>query len=182
MSSPGTGVVRLARTGVLAAVMVALSLASHLVAGGHPPEAWSLFPAAAIGVGTAYIATRRRTGFGTIFALLSIAQFGFHSLAEWCPPWCVSDAHEMMEHADGSSMTAAHLVAALVSAGIVAYGDRILWMLWQWLTRHLTFTPIPPQVVATSFNPFVLDRSVPPTRPATGALSRRGPPLISAFV
>ena len=181
MSSPGVGLVRLARTAVLASVMVALATASHVLAGGHEPEVWAFLPATAIALSTSHVLTFTRANLAATFGVLSLAQFGFHSIAEWCPPWCVHPMEHLAEHASGPGMSAAHLGAAFVTALIVTHGDGLLWALWQWLTRTLRI-PTSPKLIAERYcTPTFFTRRVPTSAPATGALSRRGPPQFPAF-
>ncbi|MCE5288565.1 MAG: hypothetical protein LLG14_04910 [Nocardiaceae bacterium] len=182
MSSPGSGFVRLARTAVLASVMISLAAASHMLAGGHEPESWAFLPATVVAVGASYAVTFTRANLLATFGVLSLAQFGFHSIAQWCPPWCADPMDHMVEHASSSAMTVGHLTAAFLTALVIAYGDRLLWTLWNWATRHVTAFTVGVLLPESSCAPIFFTRPVPASRPASGALSRRGPPLFPAFV
>ncbi|CAM3897743.1 hypothetical protein [Smaragdicoccus niigatensis] len=182
MSSPGSGLVRLARTAVLASVMISLAAASHVLAGGHEPESWAFLPATVVALGASYAVTFTRTNLLATFGVLSLAQFGFHSIAEWCPPWCTDPMDHMAEHASSSGMTAGHLTAAFLTALVVAYGDQLLWTLWRWVTRDVRVAARIALDVEHVCAPIFFARPVPASRPASGALSRRGPPLFPAFV
>lgn len=181
MSSPGCGSVRAIRVAYLASVVLALAIASHVLAGGHQPELHAIGPAAILAIASAYLLTRGPMGFVATFALLGAAQFGFHYLAEWCPPWCAPVAHHMTDHSDGLAMPTAHVAAAAASAAIVAYGDRVLWAFGEWLATRLLLVALEPVAAENFCTPFVFTRTVPAPPPGAGAVARRGPPLTLAF-
>lgn len=136
------GWVRLARAGILGAVSLLLATAGHIVGGGALPGAALL---ALTGGGLALIAvslTGRRVKFATLFSVLALEQVLLHLLFHAASAGNGCTAVAMPGHgmtvatvcgtaagaaAYGWSMVLGHTVAVLLTAWLMARGERWLW-------------------------------------------------------
>lgn len=158
------------RAALSALVVVLLSLAFHLLAGGTAPAAPTLGWLGA-GSGVAALAlTRRAVGPGRLVLLLAVAQVVLHHSFE-------AGAHAHATHGPDAPlpMVATHVLATALTALVLRHGQRLLRAGLDRVVRSTLLTPrpvpVPPRgVVAVS-------RPVPPAAPATGAASGRAPPL-----
>lgn len=125
MTSPAHGALRLLRGGVLTAVATLCALAGHVVAGGAILGLAALVVAGWLGAAFVLLADRRR-GFADILVASFAAQVVFHVIfAITChgsqgPAPLLPDA----------PMVAGHAAAAACLAGLLAYGERVLWGLY----------------------------------------------------
>jgi len=157
--------VRLARSIAAALVCVVAACAGHLSGGGQMPAA----AAAVVFAGAAPIAwflSSRRITPGQMIGLLVLCQVGVHLGAP---------------HADmsmGPAMLAGHVAATLVSAAVLARGERFVWELARLLRLRLApllhlLVPVP------SLRPLhavVAPRSLHDAR-LVYSRSLRGPPV-----
>lgn len=117
---PASAPCRLVRAFVVAAVCVGCMLSAHVLAGGMVVPARSLLLVyGAVGAVTYGLSGRRWT-FGRLLVALGAAQVVLHPtfdlLAGGAPMGSTDD-----------TMLAAHGVAALVLAAVMARGDAVLW-------------------------------------------------------
>ncbi len=77
--APATGVLRLARAGVLTLATVSLSLAAHVAAGGSAPGLVGLLLVVVPVLAATLLTTGRRLGLTGIGSLVAITQVGLHS-------------------------------------------------------------------------------------------------------
>lgn len=132
---------RWGRAGLFALVAVALSLGAHLAGGGTPPGPFTVLAGGVLVAGVCGGLAGRQLGRSAIVLLLSAAQLGLHTAYAR-----VADAHAMPSHlhssmAPGSlphaeplahqgwTMLAAHAVATVLLALLLAHGEAILWAL-----------------------------------------------------
>lgn len=145
MTSPDRGLLRAARSGALALVVLALAAAGHRVGGGRLPGLPGLATLAALAAVPTAFATRRRLGLPSLVGLLAVGQLVLHTA------FAALGADPGMPmghvHAGGGiggalpgpgadagielPMLAAHVVATVLTAAVLAWGERALWALWQ---------------------------------------------------
>lgn len=170
--APTRGVPRIVRGASLAVVSAALAVAAHTVAGGMMPDP-GLTALLTVGVAAVGIAMAdRRRSQGAILLVLGAAQLATHVLLSVA-------SQGMPDVVDPLVMTAAHAVAVLVAAVLLARADGVVFglagLLAMLLPRVLV-TPPPPA------GPHVSWRWVVPVDRATAVLlrlasPRRGPPV-----
>ena len=196
MTDPGPGPlrgrVRLLRAGVLGGTSLGLALTGHLAGGGHqPPLALLVVCAALLGL-TALTATARRVRLVVLLPLLGVQQALLHlafdagATAAGCgavDPHAGHAAGAVLGCAPGATamsmpgwpMTAAHVVATVLTAWLLVRGERTLWALADRVVRAATAAPSPRRHPVDD----LLVR-VPAALAATSPLSRaapRGPPV-----
>lgn len=138
MTSPGLGLVRHARAAVVAATAVMLSVAGHVVGGGHSPHPVTMSVLVLVAMIPVYVLGRRQLGLPALLVLLGGAQVGVHHLLSLPSPLPHAGHHAAspgMSMGGGShpvAMTLGHAVATVVLAVLLAHGDSALWRLW-WL-------------------------------------------------
>lgn len=152
-----------------ALVVVLLSLAFHLLAGGSAPAAPTLGWLAGASAVAALPLTRRRVGPARLVLLLAVAQVVLHRSFE-------AGGHAHAGHGPDTPlpMVATHVLATALTALVLRHGQRVVRAGLERVVRSGLLTPrpvlVPPRgVVAAS-------RPVPPPAPATGAASGRAPP------
>ncbi len=189
---------RLLRTGTIAALILGLAAGGHLAGGGLLPEPAILLRLCALTVLPVTVATKFRLSFPALAGLLGAGQAGlhwaFHALST-AAPLAPPDHSGHSEHglnvmplmtgmtpagteagADGWQMFAAHALATVTTAAVLARGEQALWALAAWL-RPLVELPVPCAIVPARVPgactaPIVLTRDQLVRRiPA-----RRGPP------
>jgi hypothetical protein len=208
MGSPGDGALRVARTVAVTAVVVGLAVAAHVAGGGRPPRALGLV---GLALATAYVCAwlaRRRLSLPVLAGVLAAGQWALHHtfdvLEASCATTIVPAAHaghtvaagscEPVAAAAGSGLAAgqhlaapswamllAHVAATLVSALVLASGERALWALCGLLA---TLVPALPRAAAPVAVPARRAPDVPAApRPRRAVLlrtsPRRGPPAAS---
>lgn len=77
--APATGVLRLARAGVLTLATVSLSLTAHVAAGGSAPGLVGLLLVVVPVLAATLLTTGRRLGLACVGSLVAITQVGLHS-------------------------------------------------------------------------------------------------------
>lgn len=176
MSGPTSSRWRLLRSAAFAAVATQLAALGHMVGGGGRPDlAVLLIGSVTIGATVTGLARRRRT-WPAIFGLLAGCQVAFHLLFS-VDMHAMSGAHSFLP-ADPLRMLAFHLIAAALSAWVLAGGEAALFRLFALLRRSVLVGPAPlpidlPPEWTASF------RGFRPPRPTGALLStspRRGPP------
>jgi len=182
---------RLVRGCAVAGVGTALAVGAHVAGGGEGvPVVPVLLPVLALSIGCVVAARRAWTLGRLLLALLALQAVVHGSL------WLTSADHPVdprlaelatshAAHVHGASsnapgMLAAHAVAVLVAAGLLAGVDRAVLMLWR-LGRAVlgvrpAVAPLPSALVVVPVTPS-------PSRPRSLAVlvsPRRGPPVLLA--
>ncbi|WP_411375507.1 hypothetical protein ACLH0K_03675 [Arthrobacter sp. MPF02] len=195
----------LVRSSALAGVILTLAAGAHVAGGGQLPAPGILLAVLALTALVSTAATRLRLSFPAIGALLGAGQLALHELFSMLstPALAAGPAAPHHGHQHGGAlpelvfvaghtapaesgpaqlMLAAHLLATLASAFLLAKGEDALWALAAWL-RPLTGLPrattpdaVPP--VSAIFPP-----AAPPRSPWRNLRqdSRRGPPSAVAL-
>ncbi len=171
MTTPGSGAVRHARSLLVSAVIVALSVAGHLAGGGRSPHPLAIALLLACASVPAYAFARRRLGIVTLIALLGAGQYAVHYTLAASPMRAPGHSESMPTHGLDSSrgglvMLVAHLVATFVAAGLLAHGDSLLWTIWRLLSSAVrriwsrALLPLlrPRSVVAIDFGTNLISR------------------------
>lgn len=117
---PATGPLRIVRALVVAAACVGITLSAHLFGGGAPVPARMLLLIWAAVALIAYAASGRRWTVGRLVLVFGLAQLVLH------PAFDLAGGMRPMASTD-VPMLAAHGVAALVLAVVMARGDTVLW-------------------------------------------------------
>ena len=183
--------IRLVRGCAVAGVGTALAVGAHVAGGGQGvPVVPVLLPVLALSIGCV-VAARRAWTLGRLLLALLAPQAVVHGSL-----WLTSADHPVdprlaelatshAAHVHGASsnapgMLAAHAVAVLVAAGLLAGVDRAVLMLWR-LGRAVlgvrpAVAPLPSALVVVPVAPS-------PSRPRSLAVlvsPRRGPPVLLA--
>lgn len=153
---PGEGGWRLLRAAVLGGSSLLLASGAHLLGGGGVPNAAVLVLAFCLAGLVAVSVTARRCRLPSLLAVLGVEQTGLHLLFGStaangvCSPVAVAPLHGVhaealctsatghpgmaptglsvaLVHQAGLSMVLAHLVALLVTAWLLARGERWVW-------------------------------------------------------
>lgn len=139
MTNPGGGALRVARGGVLAVLCTLVAIAGHARGGGEAPPIPALLAVAAL-VGTAFVVLAdRRRGFTEILFAALACQPAFH-LAFSIP------VHEAGAVAPiDAPMVGGHVLAGVVTATLLTYGEDALWAVYHLLTgvRAPVLEPVP---------------------------------------
>ena len=199
MQTPDRGAWRLARGAAVASTVVGLAAGAHLAAGGLLPGPWLLLALTCLVLCATLLLAARRMSAPVLLAVLGAGQLGLHQAFCWFGVPTVA-VHPPGHHpgagllavdpveavhagasADGS-MTAAHVVATVVAALVLARGEALLWRLWTW------WQPLRAVVVAVLRLPVLPRVPHPPAavvpRPAfvvARRVPRRGPPRVPAL-
>jgi hypothetical protein len=196
-SAPTRGGVRVARAAAFGVAALTIAAGAHVAAGGVLPSVTVLALLAVPVTVVAVALTGRRCGPGLLVGSMAAAQILLHetlvALTTQVPgdlagQMSAASASAMgghaMAHTDGRSvtMTAAHVVATLVTALLLARGEQALWQL---VSRLLPTLPcLPRLLLACGPRPARVLLSVPALRPSlvSGGSGLRGPParLIAA--
>ena len=155
-ASPLQGARRLVRVAALGGSSLLLATAAHLVGGGQlPTTAWLLVLTVLLGM-VATTLTARRVRLSTLMLVLGVEQVGLHAALAWmsvpppdagCGSWhsaahhvaaaatCPSGSGEPAAGGAGSVtgpgllMWAAHTVAVVLTAVLLARGEAWLWQI-----------------------------------------------------
>jgi hypothetical protein len=177
--SPGRGVLRWTRAGVLVGLTVSVSLGGHVLGGGavalSPPMLLGVLALAAMCVAAA----ESRRGVGEIFAVVLVSQPVLHLLASMGHHHAaaVAPSHDL---GVSPGMVVAHVLAAAALSVLLASADRLVWW-FAAFARRATVLPLPA---------LLPPRARPPIPPLLGDLPartalrasplRRGPPVAAA--
>ncbi|MFC5994816.1 hypothetical protein ACFQE5_11400 [Pseudonocardia hispaniensis] len=130
MGSPGTGVLRLVRAAAVTATLVGFAAAAHVLGGAPVPGPTLAVGSALVLVIVSALAGQRLSG-PALVALLAVGQFALHHV------FTLGAADHAMDRGGSPAMLAAHVLATLVSAGVLLRGERAVWAMWSWLCRLL---------------------------------------------
>jgi len=177
----GWGPVRALRLAGFAVAVTVLSLGAHLAGGGGAPSAAHLAVTASVAGMTGLALTRRRRGFVEILVVLTVSQVGVHLLLV---PAAAGHEHPM--HPVGTAMLLGHAAAVLLSAGLLARGERGLQALVPLLRAALAglrsvlvvaapAVPMDGRPRRTGGSPPLF---APRLAPMASGLVRRGPPAL----
>jgi hypothetical protein len=176
--TPTRGALRVLRGCALAVTSATLAVAAHALSGGELPDP-ALTALLTVGVAAAGIALAdRRRSPGAILALLGAAQLATHVMLSFAGMQ-MAGTSVPVPHVNGFVMLGAHAVAVLVSAGLLARADAVVFLLAavvsMLLPRMLVAPPVPDWPTGT--RPDVL----PQVRTIAVLLcrshARRGPPV-----
>jgi hypothetical protein len=194
---------RLFRTGLIGSLIVALAAGGHLAGGGRMPEPAIVAALCAVAMVPVAVLTRFRLSFPVLAGLLGAGQLWLHwsfnalSAAPLAVPARMAGTHPGHAGAgmppgafDGSfdasmavpgagmdaAMVAAHAVATLGTALLLARGERALSALASWL-RPLVQLPEPAAIVPARIpGPCTAHLILPLDRAGRRLPTRRGPP------
>jgi hypothetical protein len=186
---------RLFRTGLISSTIVGLAAGGHLAGGGTLPAPAILAAVCALTVLSVAVLTKIRLSLPVLTVLLGAGQawlhWAFHALSQGAHDGgAVLTGHghhiagvavepAVQAHAaaagDGQ-MFAAHAVATIVTAVLLARGEKALWLVTAWL-RPLVRLPLP-FVLPVGVRPAwpTQQADAPPAAPALRLPARRGPP------
>lgn len=136
---------RRTRTIVISAVIVVLAAAAHIIGGGDLPDVTALMPLAALVTVPVAVLTARRMSTGAMVATLGSGQLVLHEAFMYLTPTHTvgMDAHgHGMAETDSPLMLAAHLLATIATAVVLAKNEAALFALISWL-RPLVQLPEP---------------------------------------
>ncbi|WP_413249071.1 hypothetical protein [Sinomonas flava] len=192
---------RLSRAATVAGATVLLASAAHLAGGGRLPDPLVFFAIlASTFLPTAWLCGKRLTPL-TVLVLLGLEQLILHwafaalsQAAATVPQFSPTAGHihvlgapassEMAAarvhvHGDSPAMLAAHILATLAVALLLARAEDALWALLAWLrplVRLLLLPALHPFPTVAAYAPQALPRLGPSLR----LPSRRGPPVLAA--
>jgi hypothetical protein len=194
---------RLFRTALIGSIIVALAAGGHLAGGGRLPEPAIVTALCAVAMIPVAVLTRFRLSFPALAGLLGAGQLWLHwsfgALSTAAPlsgPARMTTGHtghtaaavapEMLEKSMaapsagmGAAMFAAHAVATLGTALLLARGERALAALASWL-RPLVQLPEPVTVVPVRVpGPCTPSPALPRVRVGRRLPTRRGPPSLA---
>ena len=114
----------------------------------------------------------RRLRFPTLLAAMSGTQVVFHLVLT------MAGSHHAATHENPLPMVAFHALAALIAAGLLAHGEKLLFALHHRLIRRRLFAVVTGPVAPSAGWTAVVDRAGHALRSRlTGTtVSRRGPP------
>jgi len=200
MGSPARGTLRAVRTAALAVVVLALAGAAH-AAGGAPLPRWPALALLALPVAAVCaLATRWRLSAGALVLALGGAQLVLHhALTALAGPAAAATGHAQhaalergaaqhaaldhaaLDHAGSGGgallMPAAHVVATVVLALLLARGEAALWDLLAWLSP-LAVPAARARLLPSTRSPLpaVRARVVPASSQPLAVAPHRGPP------
>lgn len=196
MITPDGGRLRLLRAGTLAVVMISVAALAHVLGGGALPGGGVLAVLLGLVLVTCLVASGRRLEGLSIGAILGGGQLALHEAFALLGTTgadaaslghVVGSGHHavLVTHAGqaGSghhlslSMLLAHALATVVTAAVLARGERALWLLAGWLAPVIRLLLERP---AHWPRPAAITVAVPRLRSAELVLAapRRGPPLV----
>ncbi|MEP6561707.1 MAG: hypothetical protein ABJD68_11640 [Nakamurella sp.] len=166
---------RLFRAGAFAVIATQLAALGHLLGGGQLPDPAILLTVTVfLGGSLSGLATKRRSGW-QIFAGMVASQLVFHAAFQ-----LAGHSHGAQSVLPTGGMLAFHLVAAALTAALMANGESMLFRLFAALHRVLAPAPIRTIVaLAPDWTVVIIgDAGDAFLRTAvTSAVSRRGPPV-----
>lgn len=199
------GFLRLARTALVTALIIGFAAGGHRIAGGVLPHPGIVAALCSLTLLPVMLATRRRLSFTVLTALLGGGQYFLHwaftALSVSMPQPAQSLAgHAGLGHAGSHDvgpatfaalgtalgvappshghhqMFAAHALATVATALLLAFGERALWTMAAWL-RPLVDLPRPAPLLATPTSVPALIEAAPRRRRVLLSLPAwRGPP------
>ena len=133
--------VRRLRGALFAGTAAALAIAAHGLAGGGWPGMSTLAIVAVLVALAAGGFTGRRSSALAVAAALAGAQLAMHMILD-----TASTHHDQSSVADGRTMLAAHAIATLLSAIVLAQADGALSAVWTVARAVLPRIPVTPPV------------------------------------
>ena len=188
MGTPTRGATRIARAAAFGVATLTLATGAHILAGGALPSLMVLASLTLPLTTAAVLLTSRRCGPLLLLGSLATAQVLLHETLMTLAAHAPGDltpaglgghhgAHVSTPGADGWSvaMTAAHVVATVVTALVLARGEQALWQL---VSRLLPTLPRIPRVLSCGPRQAPALLSLPVFRPSlvSGGSGLRGPP------
>jgi hypothetical protein len=190
MSAPTRGAVRVARAVAFGVAVLTIAAGAHVAAGDVLPSVTVLALLAIPVIVAAVALTGRRCGPVLLVGSMAAAQVVLHETlvaltaqvpGDMAGQMSAASASAMgghaVAHTDGWSvtMTAAHVVATLVTALLLARGEQALWQL---VSRLLPTLPCIPRLLACGPRQAPVLLGVPASRPSlvSGGSGLRGPP------
>lgn len=209
MAHPATGLARVSRATVLGLVAFVLALSAHLAAGGRAPSPAVACVLVVACCGVCLSLTSRRLGTLAIATTLGVFQLGLHysfmwltsagcvaaSAAGMAPVHAQSGGHGVLSctqmsaqgmssitHVSAAWMLAAHAVATVATAWVMARGERRLWLMVS--AVRAVFSALGPVQILPSSRRFGPSLTLGSGRGlvALGGIGRRGPPAQGLYV
>lgn len=202
--STARGVLLFSRSFLVTGVAVFLAAGAHAAGGAGMPPATLLTALTVFLVPPVVLLARRRLSFPVLATVLSAGQLGLHGAFSLFPPEAVCAAQGPAGHAHhavaatacapgvpaggglaeaaghGWLMTVAHLAAILLTALLLARGEKALWHLLAWLRPLVRIpapatlpAPAPPLLASSDFHP-------PASSTYPGVHRLRGPPVAAS--
>lgn len=191
------------RSSAMATAILTLAAGAHLAGGGALPAPTVMLAVLALTALGSTTATRLRLGFPAVMALLGAGQLALHEVfGAFSIPAAAAESGATAAHgshlagtaalpldhisgagaASGPLMLAAHILATLGSALLLAKGEDALWALAAWL-RPLVALPRPAACDGGAAPLFPFAPFAVPLRPWRNLRqdSRRGPPSAVAL-
>ncbi|WP_028266468.1 hypothetical protein [Arthrobacter sp. MA-N2] len=191
---------RFLRTGLIASIILGLAAGGHLAGGGSLPAPVILMALCALTILPVAVLTRARLSLPVFAGLLGAGQLCLHWAFCALSPGASSAATLASGHAghvlwtqapealgavasahtagDDWQMFAAHAVATLGTALVLARGEQALWALAAWLCP-LVQLPVPGSIEATRTpGPYMASAITPAGWDSSRFPSRRGPPAL----
>lgn len=159
-----------------------LAFGAHVLGGGAPPAVVPTVAALAVSAAAAVALSRRRRRFPEISIALGAVQLVLHEVFAAAPATGEGPApSQHVGHGSDLRMPVMHAIAVLVTAVILAYGERVFHLLAIWWRAvpaawRLLSSPVAP--VRELLSPVVV--RVLPAAPSLCAclpVVRRGPPV-----
>ncbi len=161
------------RTGAFVLVAAQIAVVGHIGGGGAPPDLPLLALMSALLVAALRPLAVRCHRFPVLLTAMVGTQLTFHLILTITTAGHTGDCP-----IDPLRMSVFHAAAALVSACLLATGDRILFALYGWLSRRLPRVCPAPAVLNVLTWTAVVNRAGASLRPrvAGSSVLRRGPP------
>lgn len=171
---PARGWSRGVRASIAAVVTVTLATLGHTFGHGEGLPISVLIVVAVAAAVVAYLLTARRVRSKQLIGLLGAAQLAVHYLSEYVS----AGVHHSGEF-DPLLMVAGHVGATLITALLLAHGERAWWWWLQWLHRPRILLKHLPVIAAAPT--LALPQQLTPlaSRIGSGTIGGRAPPAVS---
>ncbi|WP_255266105.1 hypothetical protein [Microbacterium hominis] len=191
---PMTRRLRALRGTAAAAIATTLASTGHTFGGGAAPSLWLLVAVTVLAAPLAVAMVGRRRSLPRLAAAIATAQIALHTafavVGGAAPVTPAGHEHVMpgvaigvaTTHAGGhltAAMLIGHLVAALVTIALVAYGERLLAMIARGVRRLLARTGVTAPGPRPRAHAAPTDRRIALPLFLLSALRRRGPPAFA---
>ncbi|NDL60628.1 hypothetical protein [Phytoactinopolyspora mesophila] len=176
MTSPGRGMLRIARGSTLAVFCLVMSMTAHASAGGSVHVSPGLLIGGlALSVICISAADTRRS-FGGILAVVVVSQIAMHLFVG-------AGGHHVEPASFGwtTEMVASHALAAVAVSTLLAHGERLIWALCE--LARLPRVPRVSMLVPEDRSPAFVDAREPirpsSLEPCLSGLNGRAPPVFT---
>lgn len=162
---------RTARAAIAAVITVLLAVVAHSAGHGLIPPLMALLPVVAAVFAIAYTVAHRRVSWWVILGLLGAAQTVVHFLSTYID----GAAHSDMA-GSGIVMFLSHALSTVVTAALLAVGEKVWWRLRSWLDRRrprVAPRPLLPLCYRVLANSTI---TIPVRLDVVGSVGVRGPP------